>query len=140
MDNKVQVGVSVILTYNNTVLIGERIGSHGANKLAFPGGHLEFGESWEECAIREVNEETGLNLNSCKYEFVTNDYMKDENKHYITIFMKAEIENPSDIINAEPDKCKGWVLINHKLLYTSKYKDLLFLPIKNLINSTYKFT
>ncbi|MDR0518837.1 MAG: 8-oxo-dGTP diphosphatase [Clostridiales Family XIII bacterium] len=28
--------------------------------LSFPGGHLEYGESLTECAIREVREETGL--------------------------------------------------------------------------------
>jgi len=31
-----------------------------AGEMAFPGGGLEIGESWEEAAVRECNEETGI--------------------------------------------------------------------------------
>ena len=62
MSNEVRVGVAVIIMRQNTILLGERIGAHGANTWATPGGHLEFGEAVEQCAIREVYEETGLNL------------------------------------------------------------------------------
>ena len=27
-----------------------------------PGGHIEVGESLEECAVREIKEETGINI------------------------------------------------------------------------------
>ena len=56
------VGVGVIVLRNGLVLLGERIGSHGSGTWALPGGHLEFGETVEQCAAREVLEETGLKL------------------------------------------------------------------------------
>jgi 8-oxo-dGTP diphosphatase len=82
-----RVGVAVFVIKDDHILIGKRIGSHGAGTLQLPGGHLEFGEEWIECARREVLEETGLDVSACKMSFfhATNDVF--ENKHYITIFM-----------------------------------------------------
>ena len=85
MSNVVRVGVAVIIMRQNTILLGERIGSHGANTWATPGGHLEFGESVEQCAIREVFEETGLNVSKITKLDFTNDIFSAENKHYITL-------------------------------------------------------
>ncbi len=48
-----------ILNQDNEVLLQKR---GDKNKWGFPGGALEIGESIEECAIREVKEETGLDV------------------------------------------------------------------------------
>lgn len=57
-----------------------------------PGGHLEFGESFENCATREVLEETGLTVQNVRFLTATNDVMEDEGKHYVTIFMGAVVD------------------------------------------------
>ncbi|KAL9931968.1 hypothetical protein V8E36_009029 [Tilletia maclaganii] len=59
-----RVGVAVfVLNENGHVLIGKRTtGSLGANTIALPGGHLELHESFEDCAVRETFEETGIEL------------------------------------------------------------------------------
>lgn len=54
-----------------------------------PGGHLEFGESFAECAEREALEETGLEIGNVKLLVATNDII--EGKHYVTIFVTAVI-------------------------------------------------
>ena len=56
----VGIGVGVIVVHEGKVLLGLRTGSHGANTWAFPAGHLEFQETVEECALRELKEQTGL--------------------------------------------------------------------------------
>ena len=71
-----------------TASVGRK-GSHGAGEYALPGGHLEVGESWEQCALREVLEETGLRLQRARFVFVTNNLV-DSGAHYVTIFMRAD--------------------------------------------------
>lgn len=56
------LGVGVLVIENGRVLLGKRKGSHGAGTWSAPGGHLEYGESIENCAEREVLEETGLRI------------------------------------------------------------------------------
>lgn len=46
---------------DGNVLVQERVGT-GWDGIAFPGGHVEEGESFTESVIREVYEETGLTI------------------------------------------------------------------------------
>lgn len=63
MNDKINVGVGVmIFDKDGMILLGKRKGSHGAGEYSFPGGHLEYGESFEECAKREVMEECGIEI------------------------------------------------------------------------------
>ena len=44
----------------------KKVNDENHDKYIGVGGHLEAGETPEECVIREVYEETGLTLNSMK--------------------------------------------------------------------------
>jgi 8-oxo-dGTP diphosphatase len=121
-----RVGVEVIIKKDNKILLGKRKGSHGAGTWAFPGGHLEFGETIFDCAKREINEEVGIKIKNLKHGPYTEDYFKEENKHYITIFVISDYES-GEVKVKEPNYSEDleWFDWNNM-------PDKLFLPIINL--------
>lgn len=85
-----KVGVGVIVWKDGTFLMGKRVGKHGNGKWSVPGGYLEYGESFEEGAVREALEETGVRVKNVRFEAVTNNLFPEEEKHTITIFMRSD--------------------------------------------------
>lgn len=104
---KVGVGV-IIVNQEGLVLIGKRKGSHSP-AYSIPGGHLEMGETFEEAAIKEVLEETGLRIFSPKVICVTNNLetYKAEGKHYISVTLLTDQFEGTPVV-LEPDKCESW--------------------------------
>ncbi|MBQ4863009.1 NUDIX domain-containing protein [Pseudoalteromonas sp. MMG013] len=125
--DEVRVGVGVIIVREGKILLGKRIGAHGAQTWATPGGHLDFTETPEQCAAREAYEETGLVLGAVKKLGFTNDIFKLENKHYVTLFMLGESEQGEAHI-MEPTKCLRWQWFDIDTL-----PEPLFLPLVNLL-------
>lgn len=66
------------------------------------------GESFEECAAREVKEETGLEIDKPQYLTVTNNVIS-EKVHTVCIFIRAVPADPNKQPETlEPEKCAGW--------------------------------
>jgi 8-oxo-dGTP diphosphatase len=128
-----RVGIGVFVIKDGKVLLGKRKNAHGDGSWSFPGGHLEFGESWEDCAAREVMEETGLNISNIRFGTATNDIFEKENKHYITIFMITDWQS-GEPQNMEPEKCEAWEWFEWK---EESLPSSLFVPLQNLLKKGY---
>lgn len=126
-----RVGIGVFVLKDGKFLIQKRQGSHGEGSWSLPGGHLEFGESFEDTARREVKEETNLEITNVRFAAVTNDIFAEENKHYATIWVLSDWGD-GELQNMEPHKCteQRWVTIE-------ALPEPLFLPWKQLLQSEF---
>lgn len=74
---------------NNKVLVQDRIKSWKG--ISFPGGHIEDGESIVESTIREVKEETGLNISNLESCGVIYWYNDETSEKYIVFNFRTEV-------------------------------------------------
>ncbi len=100
------LGMGVLVMRAGRVLLGQRLGAHGAGYYAAPGGHVEFGESLAECARREIREECGLEIEDIRLLSV-GTYMWGDDRHYVDVDVvcEAPLGEPR---NMEPENCAGW--------------------------------
>lgn len=81
---------NMCLIYDETrILVQEKKGTGHDGGLLFPGGHVEPGESLTNSVIREMKEETGLDIYNpqpCGYK----DWILDDGTRYIVLLYKTD--------------------------------------------------
>lgn len=94
-----------------------------------PGGKLDFGEGFKECAFREVLEETNIKINKEKLKLisVTNDMVEDA--HFVTIgFLCQDFKGEPKVM--EPDEITQW-----QWFKLSNLPKPLFSPTKKILKN-----
>jgi len=133
---RARVGVAVIVRKGSAVLVGQRKDekskSRGHGTWALPGGHLEYKESVEDCAKREVLEETGLEIVGIKTGPYVNNIFGEDDRHYVTLFVEAE---PADFSATprvmEPEKCFEWRWV---FPFGGQVPEPRFAPLENFMS------
>ncbi len=72
------VGVGAIIVCNGKILLVKRRGEPGKGRWSMPGGIVELGETVKEAVIREVKEETGLDVVEPELIDVVDNIVQDE--------------------------------------------------------------
>ena len=101
------VGVGVVFVRNGLVFLAKRRGALGEGSWGSAGGHLEFGESLEECARRESREELGLEVRHLRFLCVSN--IVAYGRHYVDVEFLGEIDTQEPrLLEPEAFEGAGW--------------------------------
>ncbi|MEK6859091.1 MAG: NUDIX hydrolase [Nanoarchaeota archaeon] len=98
---KTNVRVSAILFYHGRLVVVKHASAKFGDYYLLPGGGWEHGETLEQCAIREVKEETGLDVSADYLAFYKTVYT-DEDDTLDLVFVCSYKEG--NIQNKDPDK------------------------------------
>ncbi len=106
MGERPKVGVGVLIWKDGKILLGRRLADPGKGEFAWPGGHLEYMESIEDCARREVREETGMEISNIRFVRLVNMKHYDP-VHYVDIGLQADwVSGIPQVL--EPEKTEVW--------------------------------
>lgn len=93
------MGVGVVFVRDGKVFLAQRRGSHGAATWGSAGGHLEYGESLEQCARREAREELGVAVGELRVLCLSNIVAYD--RHYVDVEFLGDIGEQEPVPTAE---------------------------------------
>jgi 8-oxo-dGTP diphosphatase len=131
---KVGIGTILLNEDGDKVLIGKRIKQ---NLYGFPGGKLDFGETFEYCAVRELLEETSLKIEENRLVEIGsfNSINLKNDFHYVEIDYIIRLTQSEEVMirNTEPHACEEWIWVTNEELFGKFYKEL-FVPIHQMFD------
>lgn len=104
-NEKPKCGVGILVFKDGKILLGKRKGSHAAGFYGSGGGHLDYSESLEQAAVREIQEEAGIEVANVRFLAVCN-FMID-GKQYVDVSFVADWKSGEPQV-LEPDKLESW--------------------------------
>jgi ADP-ribose pyrophosphatase YjhB (NUDIX family) len=131
------VGVGALIIARGKILLGKRKNEPRRGQWSIPGGLVELGESVEQTAIREVKEETGLEVEKPEHiDVVDNIDLDEEGKvkyHFIIIDYLVKLKGGS--VEASSDAAElRWVAFENVGTYdlTPTFKAFFLRNRQNL--------
>ncbi len=127
----------VIVNEDGNILVGKRKGSHAALKYSIPGGKLGLGETFEAGVVREIKEETNLDIFDPKVIAVSNNLetFKEEKKHYVSVILLVK-KFSGELKLMEPAKCEEWIWVDPKELPQPHF-DASLLAVKCYLSRSF---
>jgi mutator protein MutT len=114
------VGVGAIAINEGKILLEKRKNEPGKGKWSVPGGIVDLGEDLEQAVVREVKEETGLEVDAPQLIDVVSDVSLDENGkvkyHFVIIDYLVTVKRGEPKAASDADALK-WVPFNEVEAY-----------------------
>lgn len=106
------VGVGAVIIKNGNILLEKRKSEPGRGKWSIPGGLVELGESISQTVVREVAEETGLEVYEPELIDVVDNVIRDENGevkyHFVIVDFFVKLKGGEPKAQSDADELR-WV-------------------------------
>jgi 8-oxo-dGTP diphosphatase len=124
------IGVGAVIVQEGKILLAKRGSEPGKGKWSVPGGLVELGEKLEKAVVREVKEETNLDVEVIRLIDAVDNIIGDPNRklqfHFVILDYLAKLKGgtlqpSSDVLDAR------WVRIEEADDYdlTNVFRDFL---------------
>ena len=100
LSKEIQPCVGAMIFKEGKVLLGKRCGKHASGEYSFPGGRIEYMESFENAIKRETEEEAGIQIKNIKFQCLANIDRYSYRHDIVTGFL-AEWEDGEITTNPE---------------------------------------
>jgi len=115
--NKVPiVGVGAVIIHKDSVLLVKRARPPFLHQWAIPGGKLQWGETLQQAAEREVQEETGITIVANNVVYVFDVIQRQDGKEHHLVVVDLQADYISGEIQVGDDACQAaWFRPNELL-------------------------
>lgn len=124
------VGVGAVIIKDGKILLEKRKSEPGRGKWSIPGGLVELGESVSQTVVREVAEETGLEVCEPKLIDVVDNVVRDENGevkyHFVIIDYFVKLKGGNVKASSDAEELR-WVPLGEVEKYdlTKTFKEFI---------------
>ncbi len=121
----------VVVEYEGKILLGKRNMNPARGMWSFFGGYVDRGEKLEEAAIREVKEETNLDV---QLDGLLGLYSENGSPHVLVAYRASAIHNDISALAAQPEE------MSELALFSLEEIPKLAFPFDNQILDDWKKT
>lgn len=140
---KMGIGFGVMMLKDGKVLLGQRHVDpvkadslmNGEGTWTMPGGKLDFGESFEQGAARELVEETGIVAEESDLELISLNNDIVPTAHFVTVGLLCKCEPGSALYEQEPRVMEPDEITQWKWFSLDELPTPLFKPSEKVLNN-----
>ncbi len=140
---KMGIGFGVMMLKEGKVLLGQRHTDpakadselHGEGTWTMPGGKLEFGEGFEQGAVRELLEETGMAIQESDLELISLNNDIVPTAHFVTVGLLCKCEPGSAVYEQEPQVMEPDEITQWKWFSLDELPVPMFKPSEKVLNN-----
>lgn len=100
---KIRIRIAVVIPKDDEILLVRHVKGNRQYWL-IPGGGIDFGETIEDCARRELKEETNKDIKLLKLLFVSESVSKEYDRHLVNLFFLGHVFNPDEPLEVKGDE------------------------------------